>query len=154
MQKGKDALLTQSSVLIVEPEKAYKGIRDFQTFLAALTGHIRICDPYIDTKTLDMLTLIPKKCRIQLLTCNIQKSKTLRRDYTAYQTQYKNLEIRVLSSGNLHDRYIINEKAMWLLGQSLNGIGKKETFVVRLGEDIRSQVLELFEQNWSVGGCF
>jgi hypothetical protein len=49
MQEGKDALFTQLSVLIVEPEKAYKAIRDFQTLFAALTGHVRICDPYVDT---------------------------------------------------------------------------------------------------------
>jgi hypothetical protein len=153
MQKGRDALLCQLSVLVVEPEKAYKAIRSFQMLLAALTGHIRICDPYIDTKTLDMLSLIPKKCRIKLLTCNIQKPKILRRDYTVYQAQYKNLEIKVLSSGNLHDRYIIDENAMWLLGQSLNGIGKKETFVVRLGEDIKSRSMELFKENWGRGVC-
>ena len=154
MQKGIESILNQFNVLIIEPEKPYEGIRSFQSFLVELKGDIRICDPYIDTKTLDILTLIPSTCKIKLLTSTIQKEKIFRRDYNAYQTQYKNLEIKVLPSARLHDRYIISENAIWFLGQSLNGIGKKETFLVSLGEDLKSVLLSLFKQNWNNSNSF
>ena len=50
---------------------------------------------------------------------------------------------------DLHDRYIIDDAGMWLLGQSLNGIGKKQTFLVLVGADIRQLVSDGFLRRWN-----
>lgn len=41
--------------------------------------------------------------------------------------------------GVLHDRYAIHDDGMLLFGTSLNGLGLKQTFVVALGQDIRTR---------------
>ncbi len=136
------------SVLLVEPERAYSGVRAFDKLLAALSGDIRICDPYVDDKTVEVLTAIRTTCQIRLLTKNVQNPARLRRHYQAYQREYGNLEIRVHPTANLHDRYIVSEQNMYLVGQSLNGIGKKQTFIVETGSDLRDQMIRYFEQLW------
>lgn len=80
---------------------------------------------------------------------NINKPKPLKRAIEAYNSQYSNLEIRVVQSRVLHDRYIIDDNNMFFIGQSFNGIGKKQTFIVNIGIDIRAQTLKSFNILWN-----
>ena len=156
MAKGRDALLSsfRHSVLVIQPEKALSGIRALEEVFARLQGEIRICDPYVDSKTLDFLTAIPKTSRIRLLTVNLQDVGRLRRDFKAYNRERGNLEIRVATGSKLHDRYIISDNTMYLVGQSLNGIGSKQTFVVSVGHDIAQQTTRTFDGSWGAANPF
>jgi len=51
----------------------------------------------------------------------------------------------------LHDRYryILHEEGMLLLGTSLNGFAKKQSFVVSLGSDIKSATETAFNRMWA-----
>jgi hypothetical protein len=57
--------------------------------------------------------------------------------------------VRVASAAPLHDRYIIDDVGMLILGASLNGFGKKQCFVIRAGEDVRSMAMTAFDANWA-----
>jgi len=151
MKKGRDALegAAGSHVLLIEPESALKGIRAVEDLMGGLAGDVSICDPYVDPKTVDYLDLIPAGTPVRLLTQTVQRERPLVRDLEAARKQGLDVEVRVVPSAQLHDRYIIAGKVMYLFGQSLNGIGKKQTFVVRLGEDTRSAVLKLFDHRWA-----
>ncbi len=53
--------------------------------------------------------------------------------------------------GPLHDRYIIDDSIMVILGTSLNGFGKKQCFVIQTGQDLRSVLIPVFDGAWNSG---
>lgn len=137
-------------VMFVEPSKGFSGLRETHTLLASLTGELRVCDPYVDERTLDMLAAASSASAIRLLTFNVKKTAGLRHTVKTFVLQHGvNLEIRLAPSKVLHDRYVIHDAGMLLFGTSLNGIGLKQTFVVALGDDIRATVLAAFDSAWT-----
>ena len=56
--------------------------------------------------------------------------------------------VRVAQANVLHDRYAIDDSQMLHFGNSLNGIGAKQSFVVSLGEDIRMATIAAFDKLW------
>lgn len=149
MQAGIDEIEGSSSVLLIEPEKALTSLRATEAVLATLGGAVKVCDPYVEGRTLDLLAECTGAQSIELLTMNVKNPKTLKRDVRAFIQQYGTpLEVRVASGRVLHDRYVIDDSGMLLFGTSLNGIGFKQSFVVTVGEDIRASVLATFNAYW------
>lgn len=148
MEEGKRTLSSLRSVTFINPTKAFTGLRDFEEVVAGLKGDVYICDPWVDKNTLNVIALIPNQYKIKLLTVNIKDHLSFKRHYDAFNKQYGNLEVRICQKSVLHDRYIISADAMLIIGQSLNGIGKKQTFIIEAGEDIREQMVRVFNQLW------
>lgn len=156
MKAGLDLLqpATQSAIL-VDPENALTHIRKFEEVLASLSGDLRVCDPYVENRTLDLLSECRSARSISLLTANILKESTLRRDLAAYEKgSFPSLEIRIANKTVLHDRYILHDEGMLLLGTSLNGFAKKQSFIVPLGPDIAQATGQAFGKVWSVSSKF
>ncbi len=150
MKQGADRIRTQADgVILIDPSHAFSFPRRLNQILEALLGDVLLCDPYIDDKTLLALTAVPKSSPIKLLTLNISDPPQFRRNLHAYQREYGNLQIRVSHMKDLHDRYIIDDAGMWLLGQSLNGIGKKLSLLVLVGANIRQLVRDGFLRRWN-----
>lgn len=152
MRDGEDHLTKAgASIVVIDPSQAVQAVRSLHDFLSSLSGVVRVCDPYLDAATIEHLDACPANVVIRFLTKNIKDSGTLRRLLAACQTQGRSLEIRVAGSAALHDRYIIDDKLMLILGTSLNGFGKKQCFVVKAGEDVRDIVMIAFDQIWATG---
>jgi hypothetical protein len=150
MKTGMDRLRgKQSDVLLIDPDKAFSTAQRLDQLLGGLQGDVMLCDPYVDHKTLVHLTAVPKLSSIKLLTLNILDSAKFRQRLTAYSKEYGNLEVRTSSTPDLHDRYLIDSSRMWLLGTSLNGIGKKQSFVVAVGTDLRQSTQQFFTGRWN-----
>ncbi|MGH7369849.1 MAG: hypothetical protein ACREIN_03070 [Candidatus Methylomirabilaceae bacterium] len=151
MKKGEKhlSILGGPRVVLIDPDKAYGSRRKVEEFFQSCTDRIRICDPYVDAKTLDPLTAIPKGSEIRLLTSKVHDRARVRREIEAYGKEYSILEVRV-SQDSLHDRYIILKDKLWLVGHSLNGLGKKEAFIVNLGKDMRSEMEMVFDRRWAI----
>ena len=101
---------------------------------------IILIDPYTDIKTLDYLT--GKRSDASLLLFFSNKSKLSKMDIDAFNSQYGELKTMVCDS--FHDRFIIlDEKALYHLGASLNYAGKS-TFAITKMESpkILSLILE------------
>jgi len=64
---------------------------------------------------------------------NVRDTGPLRRILAAAKTAGYEIEVRVVGSRTLHDRYIIDDNEMVILGTSLNGFGKKQSFVIQAG---------------------
>jgi hypothetical protein len=138
-----------AQVVLIEPERALSSLRATEGLLHSLAGDLKICDPYVDGRTLDLLGECSNADSVQLLTANVKKETTFKRDAKAFGKEHGSaLEVRVAPSGVLHDRYVIHVAGMLLFGTSLNGIGFKQSFVVALGEDIRASVLMSFDSYW------
>jgi hypothetical protein len=150
MKKGEERVLAAGGrVLVVEPDKAFTALQRLDTILGSLKGDVLVCDPYVDDKTLVHLMTVPKTCRIKLLTVNVSDPPRFRTRLQAYQREHGNLELRTDAAGTLHDRYIIDDEVFWSLGQSLNGVGKKQTLIVKQGQDLAGAMKAAFIVRWS-----
>jgi hypothetical protein len=150
MASGSDELdVAGKVVLFIEPSRAFTGVRAAHLLLAEFRGDVRVCDPYADTRTLDMLAECEKADSIRLLTHNVKKPTGFKQAVTAFEKEHGvPIEIRLAPPGILHDRYAIHDDGMLLFGTSLNSLGMKQAFVVAVGDDIRATVLGAFEATW------
>lgn len=150
MASGSEELDAASGgVFFIEPTRGFTGLRETQALLATLQGGLRVCDPYADARTLDMLAECGQADSIRLLTQNVKSPTGFQQTVKAFEQQRGvPLDVRKAPSGVLHDRYAIHDTGMLLFGTSLNGLGLKQSFVVALGEDIRATVLAAFEATW------
>jgi hypothetical protein len=104
--------------------------------LSKLKGGVKVCDPYIDNKTLDFHAECRTAADIGLLTANVYEGAKVRRDLAAFAKEHKTkIELRVAPAGLLHDRYIIHDSGM-------------------LGEDIRAATLRAFDAVWAKASAF
>ena len=147
-------LKQKEEVVMIEAGKPFsaKNIA-LKNIFATLKGEILICDPYVDINTLDIIFKnSDKKKPVKILTQNIidKPTGTFTRHLADLRNEGYKVEIGVYSSSDLHDRYVMDKQTFWLSGNSLNHLGNKESFLVRLGEDIRQSMLATFNNRWKV----
>jgi hypothetical protein len=137
------------AVTFIEPAQAFSKLREVHAILGSVTGDLRVCDPYGEMRTLDMLAQCDKADSIQLLTVNVKQPAGFKQAMKAFSTEQGiGLEVRTLPPGVLHDRFLIHDGGMLMFGTSFNGLGLKQSFVVALGEDIRTSVAATFNADW------
>lgn len=150
MAKGSASLdAATDAALFIDPERGFTGLRAAHSLLATLEGELRVCDPYIDARTLDMLAACEAADSIRLLTQKVNSPEGFKQSLKAFGREHPvALEIQIAKGGVLHDRYAIHDGGMLMFGTSLNGLGLKQSFVVALGEDLRAAALAAFESTW------
>jgi hypothetical protein len=149
LRAGEELLgAAQSTILFIDPTQAVKATMSLHDFFYKLKGTVRVCDAYLDNTTLEHLHALDKSVTVQLLTKNVKDSGPLRRIVAAWKSEGRTLEIRVDGTAPLHDRYIIDDSIMTILGTSLNGFGKKQCFIIQTGPDLRAVVLPVFDGLW------
>jgi hypothetical protein len=142
-------------VTFIDPTNGYSGLRAVHATLAEVGGSLRVCDPYTDTKTLDMLGECGRPDAIRLLTRNIQRPDGLKQAAKAFEREHDvPLQVKRAPAGVLHDRYLIHDRGMLVFGTSLNGLGLKQSFVISLGSDMRAAALAAFEAMWDQSEAF
>lgn len=146
---------TITSLYYFEPEKKYTSKRILSNnILLNLKGELKIVDPYIGTRTLDILSNVKNNIkfltRLNLLSTSQQSM--IKREVFDYKTEHKNIEIRDYDNKDLHDRYIISDGYLVLLGHGFKDLGNKESFAVLLNKidnrNIYDAMLENFNRRW------
>lgn len=66
----------KSSVLFITPQQSLTAIRAVEDILGTLKGFVRVCDPYVDGRTLDWLSSCQQATKLDLLTTNIKNRTT------------------------------------------------------------------------------
>lgn len=151
-------LKQKEEVIIIESGKPFsaKNIA-LKNIFSALKGETLICDPYVDINTLDIVfKYSDKKKPVKILTKNIidKPTGTFIRHLTDLRNEGYKVEIGVYSSSDLHDRYVMDDQVFWFSGNSLNHLGNKESFLVRLGVDIHQSMLATFNHRWKASKIF
>jgi len=156
MKRGEDELFSNAvQPLYIDPEKALTGIRVVEELFGSLAGEIRICDPYFAGGTLDYIAQCARASGVRLLTENVQDSGRTRRDLAAFTREHTMpLEVRVSQPGKLHDRYILHQDGMLLIGTSIKDVGKKQSIVVRLSDSFAAEMSRAFDREWSRAAKF
>jgi hypothetical protein len=136
---------------LVDPSKAVSFTARLHDELAALSGAICLCDPYLDLTTLQHLDAIQTGTRVRFLTFKVTDTGTTRILAFAFRAKGVTLEIRIAHANVLHDRYLLAGQQVLILGTSVNGFGKKQCFVIRGGQSIAGALLKAFDDLWSKG---
>lgn len=145
-------------VIFIESGKPFsaKGAA-LSSIFGQLSGQVSICDPYIDGHTLDAIFKhIDKSVSVRLLTQVVNDKPTgiISRALQDLQKEGYSVEVRVNSSGTLHDRYIMDASHFWSSGSSLNHLGNKESLIVSLGEDVHRAMMGNFESHWKSASVY
>lgn len=152
MKLGQDELLRQiqqEKVVLIEPGKPFAAGIKVETIFSSMKGVLKISDPYVDIKTLDVLYRSANLgLPIRLLTAQIKDEPTVKREIQKMHHEGMDIEVRKTTSTVLHDRYFTDDNHLWLSGNSLNNLGKKESFIVMLGDDMRASVNQTFDSRW------
>jgi hypothetical protein len=101
-----------------------------------------VCDPWAEAAAFGPLVPILRNGRI--LTRQRQITKKL---LTEEWARSQGVEVKV-QSGQLHDRFIVGPQRAFLIGTSLNGIGKSHSFLTELDAVMRVTVRDVFEELW------
>src|SRR5690348_1198452 len=151
MKIGRESVCSSANeqVFVVDPAQPHTAICKVAELFGGFAGRVKICDPYLDDRTLGIVAMISDSCVVQFLSTPPQNAIAFSRHYGGYRAQHRNIEIRILPAGQLHDRYVLVGQDMWLIGHSLNRIGTKQTFVVKLGGGVKQEVEKWFDLAWS-----
>lgn len=123
-----------------------------EQILSKLRGEVRICDPYIGPRLLDLLLNIDKKHTIKILTTQVEDKPAgiFSRALSDIKKEGYDIEIKIYNKSELHDRYIIDGNQMWLVGHSIKDLGNKESFVINVGKDMKDSALSTFNRRWKI----
>lgn len=136
---------------LIESGKVYTGKKLFQEIVTSKIGSTaKICDPYCGPRILDLVSGIKQKCRIFLLTQEIEQKESFKRELGDFAREFQHLkiEVRVYSGKTLHDRYIISDGNCWSIGSSLKDFGNKDAIITKLEDEVRYAVEEMFDKRW------
>lgn len=149
--EGKEKL----SVVYIDGTKPWTDRRMLSTeFTKNLEGEILIVDKFFGTETLDILADFGTNKKVRFLTAKITSAGSkFNRDIKRFKMQYKNIEINIYPKEyELHDRYLLTDKEVCLLGHGFKDLGTKESFVIILcdnvGKEIRTTLKSKFEERW------
>jgi len=143
-------------VFYIEPKTPWTATKMLRDVLASLQGEIKISDPYYGLNTLYSLELIPSSCQVKFLTASASgKDKSaLAKAVSDFQKENPNIEMRKYSpKKDLHDRYILHNDGILLLGHGIKDIGNSESFIVVLPidviRDMHKSISLQFDSRWS-----
>lgn len=145
------------AVVRIEKDQPRTARLELSEVFKHLTGTVRICDPYYGIRTLDLLDHIPKQTRVRFLTSQTNESmRQLDGAIKDFKKEKPNVEIRVVGkSAGLHDRYVVTDHQIMILGHGLKDIGGKESFVIRLDKELVPDLIKdtnaAFDSKWDTG---
>jgi hypothetical protein len=133
--------------------KPYGDRRTVEKLLGEVQGDVRICETYLGSETLDLLGSLDSASAVRvLLGKNTSVSAKLTREIRAFRKEHQPFEFRLHGQQDLHDRYILDDRGITLLGHGLKDVGRKESFVVffdaSIAEDMISDVASAFDARW------
>ena len=144
-------------VLYFEPGKKYVSKRTLsQNMLSSLKGELNVVDQYGGQRTLDLLRFndgrtVKLLTKLDTIRNNTEKSSFLR-EVKDFKSDFPKFEARDYPMNDLHDRYILSDDALVLLGGSMKDLGNKESFAIILrknaNKDIFDTVFEKFKTKW------
>ncbi|MEX0763740.1 MAG: hypothetical protein WEC35_05530 [Nitrosopumilaceae archaeon] len=144
------------AVIFVDGKNQRTDYQKFSNLVNNTKGEIRIVDKFYSKYSLDIIQELGKNRKVKLLTAKIAADEDQAKFQLALQrfrSEYKNAEFRVHGREfELHDRYIIADDSLILLGRGLQDVSGKESFVISLKNGIADDIKEMlnlkFEERW------
>lgn len=127
---------------------------ELKVLFGQLNGGVRICDPYYGTGSLVRLDLLTHCSSIRFLTKKPDSGEKtiIGKAIKEFVTQYPQFEFRTHLGADLHDRFVLTESELIILGHGLKDIGGKDSFIIKLNRDLAGDIIdhvrESFDQKW------
>lgn len=147
--------LGEISVSYIQSGKPRTARKILSELLNSLSGKVRICDPYYGVRSLDALEMIPNSCEVLFLTAQTTENVTrLSGAITDFRREHLNIELRQFPDPKaLHDRYVLSQQNLLILGHGIKDIGNKESFVVNISAeyagDLIDSIGQKFDERWA-----
>jgi hypothetical protein len=141
-------------VAFIEAGKPRTAHLELAKLFTSLAGDLRICDPYYGSGSLLRLDLLKHCNSIKFLTRNPDSAErtTLPRALVEFVKEHLHVEFRQHKAKDLHDRFILSDSELILLGHGLKDVGNKDSFVVRIDRHLASDMLDAlqvsFDTKW------
>ena len=133
IQKYPSVKKEELQVYYFESGKPRSSRKDFVKILNELKGDIKICDPYFNKDTLDALEEL-KNAKIKFLTSSKKSNMSVSaQNLKDFKTENMNVVVKGFPHDHLHDRYILCNNKLFLLGHGFS-IRNKESFIIELPE--------------------
>jgi hypothetical protein len=157
MKMGKDHLLgliKQGSVdvLYFQPDQKFTTKRTLsKNILEGLQGKLQIVDPYCSERTLDILKDLKVKVDFLTRVENLREKERERflRELQDFKSEFTGFEFRNYPNADIHDRFIISENSLVILGHSIKDLGSKESFAIILEKNSNRNVIEALIENFN-----
>ncbi|MEZ4899924.1 MAG: hypothetical protein R2806_24000 [Saprospiraceae bacterium] len=145
---------TSLAVIHLKGDKPYSDRKEIEEILQSLKGQVRICETYLNEQSLDLLKHIPASCLVQILIGPRVNLNSLSVKLNLFKNEYGNFTFKQYNTTGLHDRYIIDDESLMILGYGLQRVGiGSESFVVILNnvwiEDMKNGVITEFDRKWN-----
>lgn len=137
-------------VIYVEGGKPRTVRKKLSEILSGTNGIVRICDPYYGVRTLSILEMFPKVTHVKFLTVKSNENAIqLSNAMSDFKKEYKNVEMRqYLNPSEIHDRYIISDKKLLIVGHGIKDIGNKESFIIHLDNSCAPDLIDTLEKTF------
>lgn len=132
--------------------------KNFPRVIQMLKGDLCIVDPFYGNGTFYVLAKFGKKRKIRFLSCHLGREEQNNRtqfeiNLKKFKKEFKNIKMRQYNKPyELHDRYIITENALVIIGHGIKDLADKESFVVFLPKHLVVKFLPIlkrtFEKRW------
>ena len=146
---NKDVPIIEEKGVVLPPGSPFTGILELAKILGSVTEYVKICDPWVDIKTLEAFLSIPKDIPIYLLTSDSGKSRRFQNACSAFQAERSHFEVRTVQG--LHDRFILTKNRGWLLGSSIKDFGKKFSALTPLLNIDAMETESIYDDLWGKG---
>jgi len=149
LEYNKDLPLSPQIEAVLPPGSPYKGLMELRRVLRSATGFVKICDTYVNIKTLDILYSIPEEVPIKLLTEKTggkKRAPAFLRACKDFKAERPSFEVR--KGEGLHDRFILMANRGWASGPSLKDFGDKFSSITPLSEKGKRAAEKIFDDLW------
>jgi len=159
MKSGKDYLSSLTgkgdvNLFYFEPGKKFTPKRLFaENILQELRGELRIVDPYCGERVLDILKDVKDRqvrflTRIENIPAENAKNRLLR-EIKDYKSEHPDIEFRSYPNTDMHDRYVLSDNALVILGHSIKDLGGKEAFAIVINKSMISTIYGTISDNFN-----
>lgn len=130
--------------------------KNLPMLITKLNQELIIIDPYYGIGTLSNLEKISKNKKIRFLTSRLGTNESedkFKKELLKFKSEFRNIQINKYDKFyEFHDRYILSDNGLIIIGHGLIDLGSKESFIIALfDEEIKPLIpilTESFENKW------
>ena len=139
--------------ILLEPRRPFSAQKALRDVLADADRYVKILDPWVSDRSFDPLLFVKNNVKIQFLCSQIggkKKERRLVRSVKDLQLEKPMFSLRKARGEEMHDRWIITEKGIWALSQSIKDFGRRETiaFIAPHSKQTKKMVESFFNSLW------
>ena len=145
--------VVESKEILFEPGRPFSAQKVLREILAEADRYVKILDPWVNDRSLDPLLDVKNGVKIQFLcsqTGGGEKERRLARSVKSLQVEKPLFGLRKAKREEMHDRWIITDKGIWSLSQSMKDIGRRETIalIASHSTQMKKKVESFFDSLW------